>query len=46
MDVPEPNRPMKGLAPDRCLVSLGKGGDFNAHRAALETIVRAWIKQA
>lgn len=45
MDIPDPNGLMKWLATDRCLVSLGKGKEFTANRAALETIVRAWIKQ-
>jgi hypothetical protein len=34
------------LAKDRCLVTLGKGKDIAAHRAAFESIVREWIRQA
>lgn len=45
MEIPDPNGLMKWLAPDRCLVSLGKGKAFTGNRAALEAIVRAWIQQ-
>ena len=45
MEIPDPNGLMKWLAPDRCLVSLGKGKDFTANRAALADIVQAWIAQ-
>ena len=45
MDIPDQNGLIKWLAPDRCLVSLGKGKAFTANRAALEGIVQAWIAQ-
>jgi hypothetical protein len=45
MAIPDPGGLMKWLAPDRCLVSLGKGRVFTANRPALAAIVRAWVDQ-
>lgn len=38
--VPDPDGIVKWLAPDRCLVTVGR---LEAHRAALQEIVRAWL---
>lgn len=40
--VPDPEGIVKWLAPDRCLVTVGRA---EAHRAALQGIVRAWLPQ-
>lgn len=41
--IPDPDGLIKWLSKDRCLVTLGAGMDIQAHRAALEAIVREWI---
>jgi hypothetical protein len=43
--IADPAGLIKWLAKDRCLVTLKVGKDFSAHRSALQSIVRAWIKQ-
>lgn len=43
--IADPKRLMKWLDKDRAMVTLGRGADIAANRKALETIVRAWIKQ-
>ena len=40
----DPKGLMKWLGKDRALVTLGAGRDIPANRAALEAIVRAWLK--
>jgi hypothetical protein len=42
--IADPKRLMKWLGKDRALVTLGAGRDIPANRAALEAIVRAWIR--
>lgn len=44
LKIADPKGLMKWLATDRALVTLGKGRDIPANRAAFEAIVRAWIK--
>ena len=41
----DPSGLVKWLAKDRCLVTLGAGRDIDRHKAALEMIVREWIKR-
>lgn len=41
----DPNGLMKWLGKERAMVTLGSGRDIPTNRKALETIVRAWIKQ-
>jgi hypothetical protein len=43
--IADPNGLMKWLGKDRAMVTLGAGRDIAANRKALESIVRAWIKQ-
>jgi uncharacterized protein YdhG (YjbR/CyaY superfamily) len=43
MNIADPKHLMKWLAEDRCMITLGKGRDIPANRAAFEAIVRAWI---
>src|SRR5262245_30366184 len=45
MQIADPGGLIQWLAGDRCLVTLGAGKDIQANRAALETIVREWIRQ-
>jgi uncharacterized protein YdhG (YjbR/CyaY superfamily) len=45
LKVADPRGLMKWLGKDRALVALGAGRDIPANRAALEAIVRAWVKQ-
>ncbi len=42
--IADPKGLMKWLSKDRALVTLGAGRDIPANRAALEAIVRAWLK--
>ncbi|MGH6951836.1 MAG: DUF1801 domain-containing protein [Vitreimonas sp.] len=42
--IADPKGLMKWLGKDRALVTLGAGRDIPANRAALEAIVRAWLK--
>lgn len=44
MSIADPKLLMKWLAKDRCMITLGKGREIPANRAAFEAIVRAWIK--
>ncbi|MGD9981036.1 MAG: DUF1801 domain-containing protein [Hyphomonadaceae bacterium] len=43
--IADPSGLVSWLGKDRAMVTLGAGRDIPAHRKALETIVRAWIKQ-
>ncbi len=43
--IADPDGLMKWLGKDRAMLSLGKGRDIARHRAALDAIVRAWIRQ-
>ncbi len=43
--IADPEGLMKWLGKDRAMLSLGKGRDIAKHRAALDAIVRAWIRQ-
>ena len=45
MKVSDPAGLLEWRAKDRCLVTLGDGKGFQAKRAALQAIVRAWIRQ-
>lgn len=44
MTVADPSGLMKWLGKDRALVSLGAGPNVAKNRAALETLVREWIR--
>lgn len=44
LDIPDPSGLLQWLAKDRCLVSLADGAQVEARRAALEAILRAWIR--
>lgn len=44
-EIEDPKGVVKWLAKDRCLVTLGAGKEIAANRSALESIVRAWIRQ-
>ncbi len=44
-ELADPYGLVKWLGKDRAIVTLGAGGDIPARKKALETIVRAWIKQ-
>jgi hypothetical protein len=41
----DPQGLAKMLAPDRCLVTAGAGKTFTANRAALDTLLRDWVRQ-
>src|SRR5262245_9817075 len=43
--IADPGGLIKWLATDRCLVTLGAGEEIETNRAALESIVREWIRQ-
>jgi hypothetical protein len=43
--IPDPQGLLQWLATDRALVTLGDADDFRAKRAALQAIVRAWVRQ-
>jgi uncharacterized protein YdhG (YjbR/CyaY superfamily) len=43
MAIADPSGLMTWLAKDRCMITLGKGKDIAANRAAFEAIVRAWV---
>jgi uncharacterized protein YdhG (YjbR/CyaY superfamily) len=45
MRIADPSGLIDWLAKDRCLVTVGTRKDIQANRAALESIVRAWIGQ-
>ena len=45
MKIADPAGLLQWLAKDRCLVTFENGKDIQAKRAALEAIVRAWIRQ-
>jgi hypothetical protein len=45
VDLPDPEGLVKWLSTDRCLVTFGAGPQIAKRRAALEAIVRAWIRQ-
>jgi len=45
IDVPDPKRLVRVLAPDRRLVALGCGAQLRSNRTALTAIVRAWLRQ-
>jgi len=45
MQIADPAGLLQWLAKDRCLVTLADVKDIQAKRAALEAIVRAWIRQ-
>ena len=42
--IPDPAGLLRWLAKDRAMVTLGAGRDIAANKAALEALVRAWIK--
>jgi hypothetical protein len=44
MKVPDPAAMVKWLAKDRCLVNAGRGKGLAANQAALQALVRAWIR--
>jgi hypothetical protein len=43
-NVADPAGLLRWLADDRCLVTFADGADVEKHRAALQAIVRAWIR--
>jgi hypothetical protein len=43
--IADPGGLIKWLATDRCMVTLGAGQEIEANGAALESIVREWIRQ-
>ena len=43
--VADPRGLIKWLAKERCIVTVGAGAEVKANRAALESIVRDWIRQ-
>jgi hypothetical protein len=45
MQIADPAGLIEWLAKERCFVTLGRGKDIQANRAALEAIVRSWISQ-
>ena len=45
MQIADPAGLLEWLAKERCLVTLGDGKDVQAKRAALQAIVREWIRQ-
>ena len=45
MQIADPAGLLKWLAKDRCLVTLGDIKDIQAKRAALEAIIREWMRQ-
>jgi Domain of unknown function (DU1801) len=44
MKIADPAGLVKWLAKDRCMVTVGTGKEISARQAALQDIVRAWIK--
>jgi len=44
IQIPDPAGLIKWLAKERCLVTLGVGKEIRAKRAALESIIREWIR--
>jgi hypothetical protein len=42
--ISDPDGMIKWLAKDRCVVTMGAGQDIPARRAALEDIVRQWVR--
>lgn len=44
IEIADPRGLMQRLAPDRAMVTLGKGRDISANGRALSAIVRAWIR--
>ncbi len=45
VQIADPAGLVEWLAKDRCLVTLGAGKDIRAKSAALEAVVREWIRQ-
>jgi hypothetical protein len=45
MAIPDPAGLLEWRATDRCLVTLGGGKDVPGRRAALEAVVREWIRR-
>src|SRR5205807_64638 len=45
MPIADPAGLLEWLAKDRCLVTLADGKDLEARRAALEAIIRKWIRR-
>ena len=45
LTIPDPAGLLEWLATDRALVTLGKGEEIRANRAAFEALVRRWIGQ-
>lgn len=45
MRLADPAGLVEWLAKDRCFVTVGKGRDIAVRRAALEAIVREWLRQ-
>ncbi len=43
--IADPHGLMEWLAKERCLVTIGQGSEIQQNRAALQAIVRAWIRQ-
>jgi Domain of unknown function (DU1801) len=45
MEIPDPQGLIQWLAKERCIVTVGSGKEVKDRRAALEAIVREWIRQ-
>ena len=45
MKIADPAGLLQWLGKDRCLVTFGDGKDIQAKRAAIEAIIREWIRQ-
>jgi len=43
--IADPSRLLKWISSNRCIVTLGRGKAVEAHRAAMQAIVREWIAQ-
>jgi hypothetical protein len=43
VDVPDPEGLIRWITKERCIVTAGAGKEIRARRAAIESIVRAWI---
>ncbi|WP_437499016.1 DUF1801 domain-containing protein [Sorangium sp. So ce1099] len=45
LEIADPAGLLEWLARDRCLVTFSDGEDVQAKRAALESVLRAWLRQ-
>lgn len=46
IEIPDPDGFLEWASPDRCIVTFASTADAKAKRAALQRILKAWIKQA